>query len=73
MILINKAKLIYYCSIKQKSIRELSTDLGINEATFYRKIRGDSDFYRHEIIKIKDLLGLSIDETNEIFFDSKLA
>ena len=71
--LINKPKLIYYCSINHKSLKELANELGISQVTLYRKLRGDSDFYRYEIIKIKEILRLSTEEINEIFFNPKLA
>lgn len=72
-ILINKPKLIYYCSMNHKSLKDLARELEMNQVTLYRKIRGDSDFYRHEIIKIKEILDLSTNEINEIFFSPKLA
>lgn len=47
---------------------EVAKRLSINQATYYRKKRGFSDFYREEIRIIADLLDLSSEEVNRIFF-----
>ena len=47
---------------------EVAKRLSINQATYYRKKRGFSDFYREEIRIIADLLDLSSEEVNCIFF-----
>jgi hypothetical protein len=50
------------------SNEELANRLGIDAATFYRKKKGESDFYRREIQIIKKLLQLSNEEVDIIFF-----
>ena len=55
------------------SIFELCNDLGICEATFYRKIARDGDFSRSEIKRITALLKLTPKERDNIFFAEKLA
>ena len=47
---------------------EVAKRLSINQATYYRKKRVFSDFYREEIRIIADLLDLSSEEVNRIFF-----
>ena len=47
---------------------ELCNNLGICEATFYRKLVRNGDFSRFEIKKITETLGISEDERNRIFF-----
>ena len=47
---------------------EVAKRLSINQATYYRKKRGFSDFYREEIRIIADLLDLSSEEVDRIFF-----
>lgn len=47
---------------------EVAKRLSINQVTYYRKKRGFSDFYREEIRIIADLLDLSSEEVNRIFF-----
>lgn len=61
------------CADKQVSLRQLAQLLDIDEATLHRKIAGTSDFYRHEISKIKEILQLSVADMNRIFFSEKLA
>lgn len=57
-----KAELI----IKGKNMKDVANMLGINEATLYRKINGNSDFYRREIQLICDYL--DIEDPSNIFF-----
>ena len=47
--------------------------LGINEATLYRKLNDQSEFTRLEIRELSDLMHLSMDEINAIFFNGELA
>lgn len=51
---------------------EVAKRLSINQATYYRKKRGFSDFYREEIRIIADLLDLSSEEVNRIFLQINL-
>lgn len=67
--MINKAKLRYHLEINQISQDELANVLGINPTTLYRKMNGLNDFYRHEILLIKEKLDLSVNEMNDIFFN----
>ncbi len=50
------------------SVKELCNELSVCEATFYRKISRNGDFTRHEIKQLVDLLNLSNEERNKIFF-----
>jgi len=59
-----KAKLIE----KGFSISDVAGFLGINVATLYRKIRGESDFSRNEMVIIKVKLGITTEEFDNIFF-----
>lgn len=59
-----KAKIIE----KGISTIKLCNELGICEATFYRKISRNGDFSRFEIRKITDTLDLSAEERDNIFF-----
>lgn len=47
----------------------LASYLGISSSTFYRKKKGESDFFRDEIQKIRKFLSLSSQEVDKIFFD----
>ena len=59
-----KAKLIE----QNISIIEICNELGICEATFYRKLSRNGDFSRFEIGKITNILNLSSNERDKIFF-----
>lgn len=58
---------------KGSSVIGLCNELGICEATFYRKISRNGDFSRFEIGKIADVLDLSATERDRIFFAKTLA
>ena len=64
-----KAKLIE----KSISVIDVCNELGICEATFYRKLSREGDFSRFEIGKIASMLALSSDERDNIFFATQLA
>jgi len=55
-------------SEKGKSIKDVYVFLNIDSSTLYRKMIGESDFYREEIKKICELL--EIEDPKPIFFDS---
>lgn len=46
--------------------KEISNELDIDEATFYRKLNGISDFYREEISILCKIL--QIDNPKDVFF-----
>lgn len=48
---------------------DVAKALNIAPATYYRKKRGETDFYREEIRKIRKLLNLSSLDIDTIFFD----
>lgn len=52
------------------TLTDVAKDIGINEATLYRKIKGKSDFFRNELSIIKKKLALSNDDFEAIFFAS---
>lgn len=56
-----------------KSIEELANDIGINKATFYRKMKGDSEFTRKEINDIATILNLDQDDIIMIFFNQEVS
>ena len=55
------------------SVIEVCNELGICEATFYRKMARGGDFSRFEIGKLAEVLNLSTKERDRIFFADKLA
>lgn len=69
----DKDLLRYYCSRHGMTLDDLAKRLDMSETTLYRKLRGDSDFYRGEIIEIKEILDLDPSAVNCIFFNRNLA
>ena len=58
---------------KGVSVLEICNAIGVCEATFYRKMARNGDFSRFEIQKMAEILKLSSDERDKIFFTQKLA
>lgn len=53
---------------KELSVTDIAKEMGIDPATLFRKISGQSDFYRNEIEKLCQILELSAEDTLKIFF-----
>ncbi|MTI56122.1 helix-turn-helix domain-containing protein [Geosporobacter ferrireducens] len=53
-----------------KTLQEVADLLGVNIATLYRKMNGESDFYRNEIQLLCE--SLNIKNPAEIFFAEKI-
>lgn len=67
----NKTKFRAAVLLSGKTLSEVAELLGINLATLYRKMNGESDFYRNEIqILCKEL---KISNPVEIFFAAEIA
>jgi transcriptional regulator with XRE-family HTH domain len=50
------------------TLEKVAVQMGIDAATLHRKMNGSSDFYRSEIEKIIEMMGLSGDDVLRIFF-----
>lgn len=50
------------------SIPEAANKIGIGKKAFYSKMSGESQFKLWEIQRLKELLALSMERINEIFF-----
>lgn len=48
--------------------QEMAGHLGVDASTFYRKKTGNSDFTREEIKKMKNILSLTPEDVDRIFF-----
>ena len=55
------------------SIPDFSQKIGIKKATFYRKLKRQTEFTRSEIESISIVLNLSAEQIKEIFFDEKVS
>ncbi|WP_289002331.1 helix-turn-helix transcriptional regulator [uncultured Megasphaera sp.] len=58
----------YMMNRKKLSMSAVADQLGMNEVTLYRKIKGKSDFSRAEIQALKNILGMSNAECISVFF-----
>jgi len=61
-----KAQLV----LSGKSVADIAKALKLSESTLYRKINGESDFFRHEINMLCDELGIL--DPKAIFFADKV-
>lgn len=72
MVNVNKLKGVIV--EKQVSVKELSESLGIDESTFYRKLRSGGDpFTIGEADKVAKFLNLTKEEATAIFFSQYVA
>lgn len=56
---------------KGMSMQDVANALGISKCTLYRKINGESDFFREEILKVKNMLDR--ENVDDIFFADEVA
>jgi DNA-binding XRE family transcriptional regulator len=54
-----------------KTLKDMANGLGISVVTLYRKMNGESDFYRNEIEMCCKLL--NADDLNDIFFAKEVS
>lgn len=54
------------------SKRDIAARLGVSEQAFYNKLNGRAEFKNSEIIKLSEMLGLSMDDVNLIFFSNSV-
>ena len=52
--------------------KEMADILGITHVTYSHKENGKHEFTRKEISTISKVLNLTLEDVNEIFFDSKI-
>lgn len=54
------------------SKREIAARLGVSEQAFYNKLNGRAEFKNSEIVKLSEMLGLSMADVNLIFFSGSV-
>lgn len=64
----NRALFQYAVDRKNMTMLSVADRLGVNPATLYRKVQGQSDFTRGEIQLLREILGLTVREADAIFF-----
>lgn len=55
------------------SVQQLCDRIGIGTTSYYRKLKGETEFTQSEIAAIARVLCLSRDEVFSIFFDRKVS
>lgn len=68
----NQAELRASIARNSMTVRGLSNELNISEQTMQNKLSGNTEFKNSEIVKLAGLLSLSLEEVNQIFFDSNV-
>lgn len=63
----------YYAAKEGYSMAKLAAAIGVNASTLSRKMKGETDFTRSEIVIIWKCLCLTLEEVDEIFFAPELA
>lgn len=58
-------------ALKGKTMRSVAKELGVDEATLYRKMSGESDFFRHEVQILCEFLDIA--NPTDIFFAHDIA
>ena len=71
--MLNKNKLRGKIAEAGMTVASLAAAIGLNPATLHRKINGETEFTRAEIQTITEVLNLTVEEVQEIFFARKLA
>lgn len=66
--MVNVQKLKGIMTEKKISVGELSKRIGMDRATFYRRLAKSDDFTIKEVDSIVKELRLTMEETNNIFF-----
>lgn len=72
--MVNVDKLRGIIKEKRETVDSVAAAIGINRATFYRKMNsGGDNFTVGEVVGICKFLGLDVNEAMSIFFDYKVA
>ena len=59
--------------LKGHTLSQVACYLDLSESSLYRKMYGENEFTRKEMLKLKQLLELSNDTVMDIFFDEKVS
>ena len=73
MMNFDKRKFMAALKLCGVSVRDVAREIGVSFAALYRKINGESDFYRYEIVAICALLHLDNVKMDDIFFSQKVS
>ncbi|WP_195513884.1 hypothetical protein [Turicibacter sanguinis] len=59
--------------LNRHTLVQVASYLEISRSALYRKMSGESDFTRKEVLKLKSLLKLSNDQVMGIFFNEEVS
>jgi DNA-binding Xre family transcriptional regulator len=65
----NRNLLKSFLVVNNINVKELAKEIGISSNTLYSKINGNSEFNRNEIMQIKDILHLTAEQVDNVFFN----
>lgn len=65
----NVQKLNAAAALKGLSNLDLAKRLDLSNQAFYNKLNGKTEFKNSEILRLSQILALSLDAVNDIFFD----
>ena len=68
---VNADLLISKIKEERYTFKMIENALHISSTSFYNKIQGKADFTGGEIATLKEMLNLTLSETNQIFFTSR--
>ena len=68
----NVQKLNAAAALKGLSNLDLAKRLDLSNQAFYNKLNGKTEFKNSEILRLSQILALSLDAVNDIFFDGIL-
>ena len=63
------AQLEYFIKKAQITKRQIAKELCISETALYNKLNNNAEFKASEIVKMQEILKLTNDERDKIFFD----
>ncbi len=67
----NRAVFLSQCVLRQKKMVDIAKAAGISRSTLYRKIKGESEFTKYEMVRISHELGWTHAQMIEYFFGRK--
>ncbi|HZJ90631.1 MAG TPA: helix-turn-helix transcriptional regulator [Oscillospiraceae bacterium] len=70
--MLDRARFKYHCMKANVSLEAVAHHINVNPATLTRKMNGQSDFTRTEIVKIRDYLNLSVEDAEAVFLVKNL-
>lgn len=71
--MVDRAKFKYFTMRADLTLGDVAKHLSVNPATLTRKMSGQSEFTREEIQKTRELLNMSVEESEAVFFGHEVA